>query len=96
MDLMLLIANLAAVVLLTNFIALYHYRAPWWSSPHGRSIVAMKLAVLLVAAGGLCRRLDRQDLADVVILIGWTAVAAVMAWRTCMLWHDTARRDRET
>lgn len=93
MDLILLAVNVAACLILVAFMGIYWARAEWWRSAHGRSIMAMKAAVLLVAVGGLCRRLDRHDLADGVILIGWAAVAVVMAWRTCMLWQDTSRRD---
>ena len=89
MDIALLIANVSAVALLVGFVTIYHLRAEWWRSPHGRSIVAMKVAVLAVALGGLCRRADMQSLADGVILIGWVAVSVVMAWRTRMLWRDT-------
>ena len=94
MDLMLLLANLTVVLLLLGFIAIYHARAPWWASPHGRSIVSMKAAVLAVAVGELLRRFDQDDIADRVVLVGWIAVAVVMLWRTWMLWHDTTG-DRE-
>lgn len=95
MDLILLVANLAASVILVAFILIYWCRAEWWRSPHGRSIMSMKMAVLLVAIGGLLRRLDHDGYADKLLVVGWAAVAVVMAWRTWMLWHDTARIDRE-
>ena len=52
-------------------------------------------AVLLVAVGGLLRRLDLDAEADQLLIVGWAAVAVVMTWRTCMLWHDTSRRGRD-
>ena len=94
MDLILLAANAAAALLLAAFIGIYWARAQWWRSAHGRSIMAMKAAVLLVAVGGLLRRLDLDGDADRLLVVGWSAVAIVMAWRTWMLWHDTARVDR--
>ena len=95
MDLILLAANAAAALLLAGFMAIYWFRAEWWRSAHGRSIMSMKGAVLLVAVGGLLRRLGLDWDADRLLVVGWSAVAIVMAWRTWMLWHDTARVDRE-
>ena len=94
MDLILLAANAAAALLLAGFMGIYWFRAEWWRSAHGRSIMSMKGAVLLVAVGGLLRRLGLDWDADRLLVVGWAAVAVVMAWRTWMLWHDTARVDR--
>lgn len=94
-DLILLAANAAAALLLAGFMGIYWCRAQWWRSAHGRSIMAMKAAVLLVACGGLLRRCNLNAEADHLLVVGWSAVAVVMAWRTWMLWHDTARVDRE-
>lgn len=94
MDLTLLASNVAACLLLAAFMGIYWFRAQWWRSAHGRSIMSMKAAVLLVAVGGLLRRLGLDADADRLLVVGWAAVAVVMAWRTWMLWHDTARVDR--
>lgn len=94
-DLILFVANVAAVSILVTFITVYWCRAEWWRSPHGRSIMSMKMAVLLVAIGGLLRRLGFDGDADKLLVVGWSAVAVVMTWRTWMLWHDTARVNRE-
>ena len=93
MDLILLAVNVAACLLLAAFMGIYWFRAQWWRSAHGRSIMAMKAAVLLVAVGGLLRRLALDADADRLLVVGWAAVSVVMAWRTCMLWQDTSRRD---
>lgn len=95
MDLILLAVNVAACLILAAFMGIYWARAEWWRSAHGRSIMSMKSAVLLVACGGLLRRLDLDAEADRLLIVGWAAVAVVMTWRTCMLWHDTSRRGRD-
>lgn len=95
MDLILLAANAAAALLLAAFMGIYWARAEWWRSAHGRSIMAMKAAVLLVAVGGLLRRLGLDADADRLLVVGWAAVAVVVTWRTCMLWHDTSSRGRD-
>lgn len=81
----------AAIAALTTFLLLYDSKLPWWESSYGRSIVAMKLAVLGVAIGAVVRNLDYHLVADVLLTVAWAAVAGVMIWRTRMLWQDTKR-----
>ena len=90
-DILLFIVIGAAIVALVAFLLLYDTKLPWWENSYGRSIVAMKLAVLGVAIGAVARNLDYHSVADVLLSVGWAVVAVVMIWRTRMLWHDTQR-----
>ena len=83
-----------AIAALITFLLLYDSKLPWWENSYGRSIVAMKLAVLSVAIGAVVRNLDYHSVADALLAVAWATVAGVMIWRTRMLWHDT-RRDGE-
>lgn len=94
MELMLMLGTVAATLTLSAFIVTYAVGLPWWRSPYGRSIMAMKVAVLLIAVGGLLRRSDLHDMADALLTLGWPAVALVMVWRLIMLRRDV-RRSRE-
>ena len=90
-EILLFIVIGAAIVALVAFLLLYDTKLPWWESAYGRSIVAMKLAVLCVAVGAIARTVDCQVVANTFLFLGWAAVAVVMIWRTRMLWHDTRR-----
>ena len=91
---LLTIANWAAATLLAAFLLLYA-PSPWWRSPYGRTIFAMKVAVLMLAAAGLWRRHGMEPApVDDVLILGYAAIAYVMGWRLRMLWRDLRRPHR--
>ena len=88
------VANWAAAILLAAFLLLYA-PSPGWRSPYGRTIFAMKVAVLMLAAAGLWRRHDMEPApVDDVLILGYAAIAYVMGWRLAMLWTDLRHPNR--
>lgn len=80
------IAATIALVALLVFVCVYAWRAPWYSTPYGHSIMATKAAVAVVAIGVILA-------ADAMEAVGWLAVATVILWRLSMLWRDTRHSD---
>ena len=104
---LLLIANIVAVLALLALMGMYHRWTDWWASKVGLSTMALKGAWLVLAIGGLLRRIDEQlaiagsvrgtELLDTtanhVIYVGWLLSAAATAWRAVVMWPYLPRRD---
>ena len=79
------IGNGMAVTALAVFIVLY-LRVRWEKSPEGKSIMALAVSMLALAATGLLRRFGYDGLAEIVLVISWPVYTAVMIWRTVRMW----------
>lgn len=104
---LLLIANTVAVLALLALMGMYHRWTDWWASKVGLSTMAIKGAWLVLAIGGLLRRIEEQlaitgsvrgpELLDAtanrVIYVGWLLAAAATTWRTVVMWPYLPRRD---
>lgn len=62
-------------------------RRLWWETVTGRSIMALGACLALLAAGTVTRRLiPDHEAGNVILGVAYLLVAAVMAWRTVMMW----------
>ena len=63
-------------------------RRLWWESATGRNLMALAGALALLSSGTVIRRLiPEHDVGNIVLATSYLLVAAVMVWRTVMMWR---------
>lgn len=90
-DVALVAATGAAAALSLTFVAMYA-RLRWETTPTGRSVMALSVAVAGLSCVALAKRWDELHPAvswahelSVLVTCGWAVVAGVFAWRICAL-----------
>lgn len=103
---LLLVANAVATLSLLALLATYHRYTAWWTTAVGRSTVALKGSILVLAVGGLVRRIGEQlelagsvrapvlldQVAATIVYLGWVLMAASTTWRLVVMARYLRRR----
>lgn len=76
------------------FVAVY-LRSPWWRSAHGRNVMAMMAVIMILLGLATATALFgfRYPARDVIRLVAFAALSAVVWWRVVILVRTQRGRD---
>lgn len=82
------VAATGALLSSSLFVILYSL-VTWWKTNTGRNLMAMGVCLAFLASGSVVRRLVHLESGHTMLLVGWSFIAIVMAWRTVQMWRST-------
>lgn len=82
------VAATGAFLSSTLFVILYSL-VRWWTTNTGKNLMAMAACLAFLASGAVVRRLVYTDAGHIMLLVGWSSITIVMAWRTVQMWRAT-------
>lgn len=70
-------------------------RRLWWETETGRNVMAMGASVTLLSSGTVVRRaIPCHTAGEAILAVAYALTAAVMVWRTVMMWRANRPKHR--